>query len=45
MIRTLGALVGASDKAEALAQAYERRLADVAASVDASRSRPKAYFE
>ena len=45
MIRTLGALVGAADKAEALAQGYERRLADVAASVDAGRPKPKVYFE
>ena len=29
MIRTLGALVGATEKAEALAQRYERRLTDV----------------
>ena len=45
MIRTLGALIGAAEKAEALAQSYERRLADVAASVDAMRVRPKVYFE
>ena len=45
MVRTLGALVDATYKAEALAQDYERRLADVAASVDASRRRPKVYFE
>ena len=32
MIRTLGALVGATDKAERLAQSYEARLAEVAAS-------------
>lgn len=44
MIRTLGALVGAADKAEALAQGFERRLADVAASIDDAR-RPKVYFE
>ena len=29
MIRTLGALVGGTEKAEALAQRYERRLTDV----------------
>ena len=45
MIRTLGALVGAADKAEALALGYERRLADVAASVDATRAKPNVYFE
>src|SRR5439155_23538995 len=33
MIRTLGALVGVSEKAEALAQHYERRLTEVAAGV------------
>ena len=31
MIRTLGALIGASEKAEALAQTFERRLAEIAA--------------
>jgi ABC-type Fe3+-hydroxamate transport system substrate-binding protein len=31
MIRTLGSLVGVSEKAEALAQHYERRLAEIAA--------------
>jgi len=30
MIRTLGALVGASERAEQLASGYERRLADIA---------------
>ena len=44
MIRTLGAIVGASDRAEALAQGYEQRLAQVAASV-AGRNRPRVYFE
>ena len=44
MIRTLGALVGASDRAEVLAQSYEQRLARVAASV-AGRPRPRVYFE
>src|ERR1700729_2783207 len=33
MIRTLGALVGAYDKADALARSYEKRLSDVAARV------------
>jgi iron complex transport system substrate-binding protein len=44
MIRTLGALVGATEKAERLAQSYEARLSAVAAS---ARGRPKqrVYFE
>lgn len=40
MIRTLGALVGATEKAQVLAQSYERRLGDVAAGM-ASHSRPR----
>jgi iron complex transport system substrate-binding protein len=44
MIRTLGALVGATSKAEALAQCYERRLMDIAAGVQ-SPLRPRVYFE
>src|SRR6202035_5277846 len=44
MIRTLGALVGAKEKAEALAQCYERRLMDIAAGVP-SPLRPRVYFE
>jgi iron complex transport system substrate-binding protein len=44
MIRTLGALVGATEKAEALARRYERHLADVAA-MAANRPRPRVYFE
>jgi iron complex transport system substrate-binding protein len=44
MIRTLGALVGATEKAEALAQCYERRLMDIAAKVP-SPLRPRVYFE
>ena len=44
MIRMLGALVGVSGRAEALARSYEQRLADVAASV-AGRDRPRVYFE
>jgi iron complex transport system substrate-binding protein len=43
MIRTLGALVGAAEKANALAETYERRLAQVASIKRASR--PKVYFE
>lgn len=44
MIRTVGALVGAADKAESLARNYETRLADVAASVR-GRPRLRVYFE
>ena len=44
MIRTLGALVGATDKAERLAQSYEARLAEVAASAR-RRPRQRVYFE
>jgi iron complex transport system substrate-binding protein len=44
MIRTVGALVGVPEKAEALAQRYERRLTDVAAEV-ADRPRPRVYIE
>lgn len=44
MIRTVGALVGASGKAERLAQDYEARLEEIAASVR-DVPRPKVYFE
>lgn len=44
MIRTLGALVGTFEKADALAHSLEARLADVAASV-AGRPRPRVFFE
>ncbi|MGO4560082.1 cobalamin-binding protein [Mesorhizobium sp. 2RAF21] len=44
MIRTVGALVGAADKAERLAKNYEARLRDIAASVRGA-PRPKVYFE
>lgn len=44
MVRTLGALVGAGDRAEALARSYERRMAEVAASA-APGPRPRVYFE
>ncbi|HEX4552382.1 MAG TPA: cobalamin-binding protein [Xanthobacteraceae bacterium] len=45
MIRTLGALVGVSDKAEALAGALEQRLADTRARTRALARRPRVYFE
>ncbi len=46
MIRTLGALVGAGEAAEALAGEYEARLARIAAEVNARTGpRPRVYFE
>src|SRR4030081_1005398 len=44
MIRTLGALLGVSDKAEALARSLEARIAEVAHAAKRSR-RPRVYFE
>jgi iron complex transport system substrate-binding protein len=44
MVRMVGALVGAAAKAEALAQGYEARLNEVAASAR-GRPRPRVYFE
>jgi iron complex transport system substrate-binding protein len=44
MIRTLGALIGASERAEQLAAGYERRLADIA-SIARPSPKPKVYFE
>lgn len=44
MIRTLGALVGAAERAEALAANYEHRLVDIARAA-AGKPRPKVYFE
>lgn len=43
MIRTLGAMVGAADRAERLAAAYAQRLADIGAT--ARPARPRVYFE
>jgi len=45
MIRTVGALIGASAKAEALAASLERRLADVQARAAQLPRRPRVYFE
>jgi iron complex transport system substrate-binding protein len=45
MIRTLGALVGASDKAEALAASLAQRLAAVRAQAARLERRPRVYFE
>jgi iron complex transport system substrate-binding protein len=44
MIRTLGALVGAADRADHLARQYEQRLQAIAAVARPS-PRPKVYFE
>jgi len=44
MIRTLGALVGAAERADRLATGYEARLANIA-SVARSSPKPKVYFE
>ena len=45
MIRTLGALVGAAEKAEALACALERRIEDARSRAAALERRPRVYFE
>ncbi len=45
MIRTLGALVGASEKAAALAAALARRLEDARERAQTFARRPKVYFE
>lgn len=44
MIRTVGALAGAAERAETLARGYEARLTDIAAA-SAGRSRPRVFFE
>lgn len=44
MIRTVGALVGAAGKADALAEGYAARLAEAEAAAS-GRPRPKVYFE
>jgi iron complex transport system substrate-binding protein len=44
MIRTVGALVGVGEKAEALARSYEQRLAELAGSANGL-PRPRIYFE
>ena len=45
MIRTLGALVGAGEKAVALARTLEARLMEVARAGKGSARRPRVYFE
>src|SRR5262249_39838552 len=44
MIRTLGAIAGAAERAEQLARGFETRLADIAAMTRAA-PKPKVYFE
>src|SRR5215467_11284913 len=44
MIRTLGAIVGAAERAEALARNFEKRLADIVATARPT-AKPKVYFE
>src|SRR5215468_1536113 len=44
MIRTLGAMVGAAERAEELARGFEARLADIAA-MTRTAPKPKVYFE
>jgi iron complex transport system substrate-binding protein len=45
MIRTLGALVGASEKAEALAQSLQTRVAEARQRAARLPQRPRVYFE
>jgi iron complex transport system substrate-binding protein len=45
MIRTLGALVGATGKTETLARALEQRIADARTRAAALERRPRVYFE
>ncbi len=45
MIRTLGALIGCQDKAEALASGLEARVRDVARETEGRTHRPRVYFE
>src|SRR5271169_5365733 len=45
MIRMVGALVGAAEKADALARGYEARLGEARAAAAALPHRPKVFFE
>src|SRR5687768_11708341 len=45
MIRTLGALVGCAEKAEAMAKSYERRLAQSRQRASDLAHKPRVYFE
>ena len=45
MIRTLGALIGCTDKTDALARTLEARVADIEATTRGLSHRPRVYFE
>lgn len=45
MIRMLGAMVGAAESAERLADGYEKRLVAIASAASQRGARPKVYFE
>ena len=45
MIRTLGALIGCTDKADALARQLETRLREIANEASGRTTRPRVYFE
>ncbi|MFZ5784396.1 MAG: cobalamin-binding protein [Pseudomonadota bacterium] len=45
MIRTVGALIGESGKAEALARSFERRIAEIRSATGEPARRPRVYFE
>lgn len=45
MIRTLGALIGRPDKADALVRKLEARIAEMKLETKTSRARPRVYFE
>ena len=45
MVRMLGAMVGAAERAEHLAESYQRRLTEIAAAASRGDVRPKVYFE
>ena len=45
MIRTLGALIGAADKADVLARSFENRLANARQRAAAIANKPRVYFE
>lgn len=45
MIRTLGALIGCMEKAEALARSLETRIGNIARDAATTQNRPRVYFE
>jgi iron complex transport system substrate-binding protein len=45
MIRTVGALIGQAEKADALARSFEDRIAGIAAETRSRAHRPRVYFE